>query len=138
MIITRENVFDYVSKTVNEFTGAETFTSTDGRLKIIARTCIAHHGPHDLMTLWKKAGYIEKELDTYISVDAYYTDENNCVLKYIPTIKKDENNWHVINFDYIKEWTEENIIDLVILCLNMRENGIPDTIYTKVISTDEN
>lgn len=29
MIITRSNVFDYVTKTVNESTGAETFTSTD-------------------------------------------------------------------------------------------------------------
>lgn len=139
MIITRENVFDYVTKTVSEFTGSETFTSTDGRLQIIARKCIAHHGPRDLMTLWKKEGYIEKELDTYIAVDTYYTDENNCVSKYNPTIKRDENNWPVINFDYIKEWTEENIIDIVIACLNMRENGIEamEAMYKEPILTDE-
>ena len=137
MNITRENVFDHVTKTVNEFSGSETFTSTDGRLKIIARKCIAHHGPRDFMTLWKKAGYIEKELDTFISVDVYYTDENNCVSKYHPTIKRDENNWPDINFDYIKEWTEENIIDIVIACLNMREENGMEAMYKEAILTDE-
>ena len=126
MIITRENVFEHVTKTVGKF-GGETFTSTDGSFKIVARECIGHHGPRDLMTLWKKAGYIEKELDTYVGVDTYCTDEDGnyiSAVKYNATIKKDENNWSVINFDYIKEWTEENIIDIVIACLNMRENDV--------------
>ena len=131
MIITRENVFDYVTKTVSEFTGAETFTSTDGKLKIIASRCTSEHGPHDIMTLWKKAGYIKKELDTFIAVDTYYTDENNnCVSRYNATVKRDtKTHRSMINFDYLKEWTEENIIDIVIACLNMRENGI-EAIFT--------
>lgn len=133
MIITRENVFDYVTKTVNEFTGAETFTSTDGRFQIIARKAIGYHGPHDLMTLWKNDGSIEKELNTYICVETYYTDENNrCTSIYNATVKRDpRTHTSLINFDYIKEWTEENIIDIVIACLNMRENNI------EAILTDE-
>ena len=112
MIITRENVFDYVSKTVNKFTGAETFTSADGRFQIIANKCTSEHGPHDVMTIWKKAGYIKKELDTFIAVDAYYTDENNrCKSIYNATVKRDpKTHTSLINFDYLKEWTEENII----------------------------
>ena len=131
MIITRENVFDYVTKTVDELTGRETFTSADGKFQIIASRCTSEHGPHDVMTLWKKAGYIKKELDTFIAVDAYYYDENNnCVSRYNATVKRDtKTHRSMINFDYIKEWTEENIIDIVIACLNMRENGI-EAIYT--------
>lgn len=134
MIITRENVFDYVSKTVNEFTGAETFTSTDGRFQIIASKAIGYHGPHDLMTLWKKDGSIGRELNTYICVGTYYTDENNrCTSIYNATVKRNTRTHRdFINFDYIKEWTEENIIDIVIACLNMREEGI------EAIFTDEN
>lgn len=131
MIITRENVFDYVTKTVNKFTGAETFTSTDGKFQIIASKCTSDHSPNDLMTLWKKAGYIEKELDTYINVDTYYTDDDGrCYRCYDATEKRDlKNHRSVINFDYLKEWTEENIIDIVIACLNMREEGI-EAIFT--------
>ena len=134
MIITRENVFDYVTKTVDDLTGHETVTSTDGRFQIIASKCTSDHGPHDVMTIWKKAGYIKNELDTFIAVDAYYTDENNnCVSRYNATVKRDpKTHTSLINFDYLKEWTEENIIDIVIACLNMRENGI------EAIFTDEN
>lgn len=133
MIITRENVFDYVTKTVDEFTGRETFTSTDGRFQIIASRCTSEHGPHDVMTLWKKAGYIKKELDTFIAVDAYYYDEKRSwASRYNATVKRDtKTHRSMINFDYLMEWTEENIIDLVIACLNMRENGI------EAILTDE-
>ena len=134
MIITRKNVFEYVTKTVNEFTGAETFTSTDGRLKIIASKAIGYHGPNCLVAIWKKHGYIEEELKTYICVETYYTDENNrCKSIYNATVKRNPRTHRdFINFDYIKEWTEENIIDIVIACLNMREEGI------EAIFTDEN
>ena len=131
MIITRENVFDYVTKTVNEFTGAEKFITNDGRFQIIANKCIGYHGPNDLMTLWKRNRLIKKELNTYIHIQTYYTDENNrCESIYNATVKRDPRT-HIdfINFDYIKEWTEENIIDIVIACLNMRENGI-EAIFT--------
>ena len=131
MIITRENVFDYVSKTVNEFTGAETFTSTDGRFQIIASKVIGYHGPNCLVTIWKKHGHIEEELKTYICVETYYTDENNrCTSIYNATVKRDpKTHRDFINFDCLKEWTEENVIDIVIACLNMRKEGI-ESIYT--------
>ena len=131
MIITRENVFDYVSKTVDKFTGAEKFITNDGRFKIIANKCIDYHGPNDLMTLWKRNRWIKNELNTYIHIQTYYTDENNrCKSIYNATVKRDPRTHRdFINFDYIKEWTEENIIDIVIACLNMRENGI-EAIFT--------
>ena len=134
MIITRENVFDYVSKTVNEFTEAETFTSTDGRFQIIASKAIGYQGPNCLVTIWEKHGHIEEELKTYICVETYYTDENNrCKSIYNATVKRNPRTHRdFINFDYIKEWTEENIIDIVIACLNMREDEI------EAIFTDEN
>lgn len=126
MIITRENVFDHVTKTVNEFTWAETFTTNDGRLRIVAHRCTSDPGPHGLMKLWKKHGYITKELDTYICVDTYHDeDETHCVRKYDATFKRDaKTGRNVINFDYLLEWTEENIIGIVVACLNMRENDI--------------
>ena len=126
MIITRENVFDYVTKTVDKFTGAEKFITNDGRFQIIANKCIGYHGPNDLMTLWKRNGWIKKELDTYIHIQTWYIDEKRRFLsKYNVTVKRDtKTNRDIINFDYLKEWTEENIIDIVIACLNMRENGI--------------
>ena len=133
MIITRANVFDYVTKTVNKLTGAEKFITNDGRFQIIANKCIGYHGPNDLMTLWKRNGWIKKELDTYIHIQTYYTDENNrCKSVYNATVKRNPRTHRdLINFDYIKEWTEENVIDIVIACLNMRDNGI------EAILTDE-
>lgn len=82
------------------------------------------------MSLWKKHGYIKEELDTYVSIETYYYDEgNNCTGCYNVMEKRDLSK-HIskINFDYLKEWTEENVLDLVIECLNMRENGI-EAIY---------
>ena len=147
MIITRENVFDYVSKTVNEFTGAETFTSTDGKFQIIARKAIEYHGPNCLVTIWKKHVHIEEELKTYtcvetyytdelktyICVETYYTDENNrCKSIYNATVKRNTRTHRdFINFDCIKEWSVENSIDIVIAFLNIRENNI------EAILTDE-
>ena len=130
MIITRENVFDHVTKTVDKFTGAQTFISNDGKLKIVAHRCTSDPGPHGLMTLWRKHGYITKELDTYVHIETCYDeDEYHHVRKHNVTEKRDlKNHRNSINFDYLKEWTDENIIDIVIACLNMRENNI-EAIY---------
>ena len=131
MMITRENVFDYVTKTVDELTGRETFTSTDGKLKIVATKRESDRLPRGIMKLWKKTGLIKKELDTYVCIDTYYyEDEHNCTSKYNATVKRDiAHDRGVINFDYLMEWTEENIIDIVIACLNMRAKGIEE--YTR-------
>lgn len=57
---------------------------------------------------------------------------NRCKSIYNATVKRNSRTHRdFINFDYIKEWTEENIIDIVIACLNMREEGI------EAILTDE-
>lgn len=70
-----------------------------------------------LMNLWKKHGYINKVLPTYISIQTYYTDaDGNCSGRYNITHKK-ENGRTAINLDYLKEWNLEDVDWLVGECI---------------------
>lgn len=82
--------------------------------------------PHDLMRVWRKAGFIKNMLSTHITVDTYYYDINgNCWGLYNVTHKlSDDGNRRVINFDYLREWTQDNINELVAECIRMREMDI--------------
>lgn len=82
--------------------------------------------PKDLMNLWKGAGYIEEVHPTHIAVDTFFTDASgNCWGWYNPFIKKSEDGKRrVINFDYMREYTEENVAELVAECIRMREMDI--------------
>lgn len=81
---------------------------------------------HDTMRLWRKAGFIKTMLPTHIAVDTYYYDINgNCWGRYNVTHKlSDDGHRRVINFDYLREWTQDNIDDLVAECIRMREMDI--------------
>lgn len=81
---------------------------------------------HDTMRLWRKAGFIKTMLPTHIAVDTYYYDINgNCWGLYNVTEKpSDDGHRRVINFDYLREWTQDNINELVAECIRMREMGI--------------
>lgn len=66
---------------------------------------------NSLPNLWKKHGYIDNILDSYISIDVIATDKNgNSWGKYNPQIKKDTNK---INFDYMLEVSRQNKLKLI-------------------------
>lgn len=81
---------------------------------------------HDLMNIWKKAGYISTALPSHLHVDTYFTDiEGHCWGYYNVTVKPSEDGTrHVINFDYLREATPENEQELVAECIRMREMDI--------------
>lgn len=61
---------------------------------------------NSLPRLWKKAGYMDRVLKSYICIDTYITDKDgNCYERYNPQIRQDS---HTINFDYMFEVSEEN------------------------------
>lgn len=80
----------------------------------------------DLMNRWKGAGYIKETLPTHIAVDTFFTDADGfCWGWYNPYIKKSEDGKRrVINFDLLREYTEENVAELVAECIRMREMNI--------------
>lgn len=82
--------------------------------------------PHDLMRVWCKAGFIKAMLPTHIDVKTYYYDTNgNCKGLYNVTHKlSDDGHRHVINFDYLRVWTQDNINELVAECIRMYEMDI--------------
>jgi hypothetical protein len=84
------------------------------------------NNPHDMMRVWRKAGFIKTMLPTHIAVETYYYDINgNCWGLYNVTHKlSDDGHRHVINFDYLREWTQDNINELVAECIRMREMDI--------------
>lgn len=64
-----------------------------------------------LPNLWKKHGFIDRVLDSYISIETFVKDEDgNCFGKYNPQIKKNQNK---INFDYMLEVNQQNKIKLL-------------------------
>ena len=81
---------------------------------------------HDLMNVWKRAGYIQKTLKTHIHVDTYFTDENgSCYGWYNPTCKLTQDcKRMVIDFDYIKEYNAENIQYLLAKCIEAYNNDL--------------
>lgn len=88
-----------------------------------------------LPRLWAKNGFIDRVLESYWCVDTYATEENgNCYGRYNPQVmdkvevttegyynkEKDEYEnrevkkcRHVLNFDWLLEPTEENLIKLL-------------------------
>lgn len=116
-----------VTKSVNAYTGAITFTSLDGNFQIVVHKC-EHDlkSKHDLMNLWKKEGFISETLPTHICIDTYYADcNNNCYGWYNITHKRSEDGKRtVVNFDYLREWNEGNINELVAECVRMCEMDI--------------
>lgn len=64
-----------------------------------------------LPNLWKKHGFIDRVLDSYISIETFVKDaDGNCFGKYNPQIKENQNK---INFDYMLEVNQQNKIKLL-------------------------
>ena len=77
--------------------------------------------PGDLNHLWKKHGYIKNYLNSYIFIHTYYTDiKGYCWERYNITEKNSEDGKRrVINFDYLREATPENELELVAECIRL-------------------
>ena len=87
--------------------------------------CENSGGKNSLPALWKKSGFIDRVLDTYISIHTYVTDsEGNCYGRYNPQTKlSDDGKRNVINFDWMFENTEENKQKLIDECIRLFENA---------------
>lgn len=81
---------------------------------------------NDLMNVWKRMGYIKKALPSHVVIHTYFTDKNgNCWGYYnITTKRSDDGKQNVINFDYLLEYTPENVEYLVNECIRLREMDI--------------
>lgn len=77
------------------------------RLVVDLVKCENPGGARSLPNLWKRHGYIDRVLETWIGVDVYVTDKDgNCRRNYDPTVLN--NNGHRINFEWMLEDTPEN------------------------------
>lgn len=97
----------------------------DESLMIELLECTNPGGKNSLPYLWYKAGYTDKILDTYLSVDTSCTDsEGNCYHRYNPQTKRSDNGKrNVINFDWMFESTEENKQKLINECISLFESA---------------
>ena len=121
--------------TSTEKQGTRTLYHIGDRFTIEAMT-VTHdlNNAHDLMNLWQKHGYITEKLTSHISIETYYTDEAGCWGKYNITEKtSDDGKRRVINFDYLREATPENELELVAECIKLavEDNALDLPILTK-------
>lgn len=95
------------------------------KLLIELSECTNPGGKNALPVLWKKHGFINRVLDTYICINTYVTDtEGNCYGRYNPQTKLSEDRKrHVINFDWMFENTEENKQKLIDKCIQLFESA---------------
>lgn len=113
--------------TKTETMGARRIYHVGERFQIEVITCEHDkNNKHDMMNIWKKAGYIKDFLPTHLAVSTYYTDiDGNCWGYYNITEKRsDDGRRNVIDFDYMLEATEENEMYLVGQCIRMMEMNI--------------
>lgn len=91
--------------------------------RFLVEVTACHHdltSRHDLMNVWKAAGYIPAALSTHLAVDTYYYDDGgNCWGRYNITTKAGPGGEFVIDFDYLREATPENERELVAECIRL-------------------
>ena len=125
--MTNATINKYLAK-VDRIEGSETHKMYHVGPSFIVETSTVSHdfkSRHDLMNVWKKAGFISKKLPTHISVNTYYTDEKGqCWGRYNVTIKpSDDGKRQVVNFDFLREATPENERELVAECIRLAVNA---------------
>ena len=116
---TRKKYLDRI--TSKDTSGTRTVYGVGDNFTIIASRC-AHdlNSKRDLMNIWKKHGYISKVLPSYISIRTYYYNEKGCWGLYNVTEKLSaDGKRQEINFNYLKEATPENILELVAECIRL-------------------
>lgn len=107
--------------TVEKMSGTRslyTFTEKNDKGELIQfelTACMNDGDKNYLGRLWKKNGYIDRVLPSYICVNTYVTAENgDCAGYYNPQHKRsDDGKRRTINFDWMLEATEENTQKLI-------------------------
>ena len=117
---TKKSLLSLITSTERQ--GMRTLYHVGSRFTVEATT-VEHDlsSARDLMNIWKKAGYISKALPSHIAIDTYYTDnDGNCWGYYNITVKpSDDGKRRVIDFDYLREATPENELELVAECIRL-------------------
>lgn len=82
-------------------------------------------GNNSLPYLWHKAGWTDKVMETYLCCHTYVDDsEGNCYGRYNPTEKlSDDGKRNVINFEWLFEDTEENMLKIINECIRLFESA---------------
>lgn len=117
--------------TVEKGAGTITWIHVEGKnekeetLLIELSECENPGGNNSLPVLWKKHGFIDRVLDTYICIHTYVTDsEGRCWGGYNPQTKLSEDGKrNVINFEWMFENTEENKELLINECIRLFETA---------------
>ncbi len=101
------------------------YESEDGKFIVCVTTCEHDEkNRHDLMSLWKKSGLIDRFMPTHLLVETYlYDDKGNCTGSYNPTCKLGGAG-HILDFDWILEATPENERKLVEEADRMRRENV--------------
>ena len=116
--------------TIKKYASRITHTETSGKSTLFyigdnfiieASQCFCDlKNKKDLMNIWKKHGYISKVLPSYISICTYYYNEKGCrgLYNIIEKLSADGKR-REINFNYLKEATPENMLELVAECIRL-------------------
>lgn len=82
------------------------YTCTEKNKKGEKLVIEVYRATNDNGTIWKKSGFIDRDLLSYWSIQTYaYDTENNCFGLYNPQIKK----INTLDFDWVLEATSENL-----------------------------
>lgn len=111
---------NYTAERRSNFTELVTFEGLNAKgekIQLEITKCKNPGGAHSLPYLWKKAGYIDRVLETYWSINTYATEDGGngtCWGRYNPQTKLSEDKKRqVINFVWMFEATEENRLKLI-------------------------
>lgn len=113
--------FQFVTK-IEDVADTRTMYHIGDRFIVEVTRCTCDNSnPRSIMNIWKNFGYISAVLPSHLSVRTYYTDDaGNCWGRYNITEKDSEDGKRrVINFDYLREATPENEMELVAECIRM-------------------
>ncbi len=124
----KQTINNYLSLVTSiEQKGTRTIYHVSDRFCVEVRKCCVNlKDKNNVMRLWKKAGYISEVLPSFLSVETFFTDASgNCWGWYNVTEKRSsDGKRRVIDFDYLREATEDNEKELVAECIRMREMDI--------------
>lgn len=107
----------YNVKKITEARRIYTFTEPNkkGEKIVVEITSCKNSGdPHALPKLWKKHGFINRELESYLTVNTYIYNETGCWGLYNPQEKTSEDGKRrVIDFKWMFEATPKNEAALI-------------------------
>ncbi len=87
--------------------------------------CTDPGGKNSLPYMWYKNGFTNKLMQTYLSCHTYVRDsEGGCRGAYNPCVKlSDDEKRNIINFDWLLDDTEENMMKIINECIRIFETA---------------